>query len=226
MEKQNSKCLSYEVIERYVNNLDEMASEEIYAVSDHLYVCEQCSELARSIRIFDFLLDGWTAESHGNAYKWMDCNETDSVTVKNLNDLTPGRVIAALKVSIKESMQLLAENIETLIGFPPVLNFSASTSPRSVNDDTDGQVTNRATAMSKTGNVSLIVKLSPEGLVVVVNGFTEADSLEVLLQADEQGPLVGSLVKDKKFKDRWSTVFSDIPKGEYTLVFKSDKEIK
>lgn len=224
MKKQGDDCLSYEAIERYVNNLDDMTDEDIFAVSDHLYNCDHCSELARGIRIFDFLLEGWTAETHGTAYKLASAD-----TWSNLDFLTPGRLIAAVRVIVKkpgEVMQLLTENIVSKIGFSPDLNFAACTGSRGASAGTTDKAANKVMALSETGKEIILVSGTHSGLKVRLEGFNEQDGLEVLLHTEGHEPVVGVLIPEEESEGCWNVVFTDIPKGEYILIFKSKKVIR
>ncbi|OPY55848.1 MAG: hypothetical protein A4E55_02436 [Pelotomaculum sp. PtaU1.Bin035] len=227
MEKQNKSCLSFDDIQRYVNNWEEMSYDEIYNVSDHLYDCDKCSELARSVRLFDLLWEQWTADAHGVAVKWMNGKETLSIGDKGMVEQTRKRILAAVRVICKapgEVVSFLAESVEDIIGCSPELKFSSYAGTRG--KGSPGQLHNSVISVSESGNVVLFAKGSSNSLTVRLEGFSNSDDLEVVLQAEGQEPLMAEIAPDREWEGCWHAVFSNIPLGEYILLIKFDNEIK
>lgn len=223
MNHEYGACLSFEDIDRYVSNLQEMTEEEIYIISRHLGHCEECAERARALRIFDFFWEEWTAEAHGQACSSVT-GEKRSAEVEGIKKVLCGKILAAVRVIVNkpgEIMQLLTENIEALAGLATDMKFVAyaGTRGRGVRRPAESRVM----AVGETGEKTLLVSGTAGGLEIRMDGFSEGDVPAVLLIAEGMEPLAADIKLDVEREGCWSAIFTDIPQGDYVLTFKSRK---
>lgn len=226
MEKQNSPCLSFDDIRRYVDHWKEMSYDEIYTVSNHLYHCDKCAELARAARLFDLLWEQWTADAHGAAVKWMNGKETGSIEAMRMVEQAGKRIVAAVRVICRapgEAISFLTERLEDIIGCSPELKFFSYAGTRG--KGISGQIQDSVISVSESGDKVLFVSGSSKSLTVRLEGFDNRDDPEVVLQAQGREPLAAELMPDGEWEGCWHAVFANIPSGEYVLLFKSNSAL-
>jgi hypothetical protein len=132
------------------------------------------------------------------------------------------KIVAAVRVIHKtpgKVISFLTESVDELLGISPELSFQAYSGTRG--KQIPGQPRNSVMSVSESGNIVLFASSSATGLNIQIEGLDDRGDLEVTLQSEGQEPLVADLTPDGEWEGCWHAVFSDIPLGEYFLLFKS-----
>jgi hypothetical protein len=216
-------CLSFEEIDRYITNLEDMTEDEIYIVSYHLGHCEECADRARALRMFDFLYEECPSEIYGLASGSIEC-EKKSLEVEIIKEILNDKIMASLRVIANKPgtlIQFLTEKIEALTDLTPDMNFVAYAGTRGGGGRHLAE--SRAMAVSENGEKVLLVSGTEDSLTIKMEGFAEDEVPRVFLIAEGLEPLAADIKPDADREGSWSAVFTEIPRGDYVLAFKSSK---
>lgn len=220
MDREYGRCLSFEELDRYLTNLEDMTEEEIYSISYHLGHCEECAERARVLRMFDFLYEECPSEIYGLAGSGVT-SEKKSIEAERFKERISDKIIAALRVIVDKPgtlVQFLTEKIEALSDLAPDMNFVAYAGTRGIGGRRPAE--SRAMAVSETGEKTLHVNGTEDSLTIKMEGFTDNEVPQVFLVAEGLAPLAADIKPDTGREGSWSAVFADIPQGDYVLIFK------